>query len=98
MSRNRERKQKRAEEVFHQSQPFRDARRKGYAWTLLGTARMLQVVLDTNFEGLRELARDPGYNTFTAREAKHILGARTELKMCVRRLQAVAKELDREAQ
>lgn len=75
----------------YQDQPYRKARRGGVYWTLIGTANIIDSLVNGNFKALK---RD--YNCLGDTEHKHVKLAKKELKLASRRLRAVANSINRD--
>ena len=74
---------------YDQAQPYREARRKGLAWTLIGTANTLEAIADNNLRSIDK--EDDDYNSFTAKEVQVLLKVRRVMYWQVKALRAVAK-------
>lgn len=71
-------------------QPFRDARRKGIGWQLVGTANVLQALHDSN---LGEVKDQYDYNSFNHKELEALLKVKKMLRWQIKAMRAVARSM-----
>lgn len=78
-----------------QRQPFREERRYGVAWKMIGTANLLETIIEGNFADVTELQRTGrmDYNLYTAREQRAMEKVVKLMRWQVKALRAVARSM-----
>lgn len=72
------------------NQPYRKERRAGLGWNLIGTANLLETVINANLKDVKDRY---DYNSFTAKELAILLKVKKMMRWQVRALRAVAKSM-----